>query len=112
MASSRDWSIKPFNDGVQPGQLRAEWEEWLDAFEFEANTKGIFSQPELFNLMMTKGGRAIQRINKNKLPIKDEIVEIRPPRLGIPEYENAVARLNDYFVESPIIEWKERRSVR
>lgn len=95
---SREWSIKPFNDDVEVGQLRAEWEEWLDSFEFEANSKGLFSQAELFNLLMTKGGRAIQRIHKNKVPVKDEITEIKAPRLEIPEYDNAVARLNDYFV--------------
>lgn len=94
----REWSIKPFNDTVEAGKLRAEWEEWLDSFEFEANSKGGFSQSELFNLVMTKGGRAIQRIFKNKLPVKEEITEVKPPRIGIPEYDNAIARLNDYFV--------------
>lgn len=47
---------------------------------------------------MTKGGRVLQRIFKNKLPVKEEILEIKPPRIEISEYENALARLNDYFI--------------
>lgn len=97
-AASRDWAIKPFNDEVDQKKLRSEWEEWIDAFEFEAATKGVFSQEEMFNLLMTKGGRGIQRIYKNKLPVKKEITEIKPPRIEIPIHDNAVVRLEDYFV--------------
>lgn len=94
----REWSIKPFNDEIDSQALKQEWEEWLESFEFEAETKGDFSQKELFNLLMTKGGRSLQRIFKNQKPVAEEVLEVKVPLLEIPLYDNAVARLNNFFL--------------
>lgn len=96
--SSFEWAIKPFDDGGEARQLRTEWEEWLEAFEFEAATKRNFTQAEMFNLLMAKGGRVLQRIFKNKEPVAEEVTDIIPPRAQVPVYDNAVSRLSDYFV--------------
>lgn len=100
MGSVRDseWSIKPFNDDIDTQALKQEWEEWLEAFEFEVQTKGEFSQLERFNLLMTKGGRSVQRTFKNQKPIGEEILELKVPLKEIPVYDNAVARLNNFYV--------------
>lgn len=86
---SHGWTIKPFDDGIDARQLRTEWEEWLETFEFEAATKRNFTQSELFNLLMAKGGRVLQRIYKNKEPVAGEVNEVAPPRAEIPVFDNA-----------------------
>lgn len=96
--NNHEWAIKPFVDSVEARQLRTQWEEWLETFEFEAATKKNFTQTEMFNLLVAKGGRVLQRIFRNKETVAEEVLEIVPPRAEIPVYDNAVSRLNDYFV--------------
>lgn len=52
--------------------LQAEWEEWLEAFEYEAATKKSFTQKEMFNLLMAEGERNLQRIFKNKKSVDQQ----------------------------------------
>lgn len=77
--------------------MKHAWEEWLDAFELVLESKDVTGQREKFVLLMTRGGKALRQIHKNQTPSEDEVTELRPPRLIIPEYDNAVLRLQKYF---------------
>uniref|UniRef100_A0A8D8A521 (northern house mosquito) hypothetical protein n=1 Tax=Culex pipiens TaxID=7175 RepID=A0A8D8A521_CULPI len=91
-----------FNANVDSQNLRQEWEEWHRAFELTLHTRKIYSQSEKLVAMLTIGGRGLQRIFYNLLPVPEEIypelveVPLRPH--DVPEYDNAVKRLETFFV--------------
>nr|XP_029729222.1 uncharacterized protein LOC109411515 [Aedes albopictus] len=95
-------SLGGFNDKVDAQDLRREWEEWHRAFELILQMRKIESQPEKLVTMLTIGGRGLQRIFYNLRPVADEIipepvkVPLMPPE--VPEYDNAVKRLEKFFV--------------
>lgn len=95
-------SLEPFNDAVDASDLRREWEEWLRAFELFLELKQVNSQHERLVLMLARGGRGLQRIYYNLRPVSGEIhpepakVPFAPQET--PEYDNAVKRLNNFFV--------------
>nr|XP_029732981.1 uncharacterized protein LOC115253765 [Aedes albopictus] len=95
-------SLGAFNDKVDAQDLRREWEEWHRAFELILQMRKIESQPEKLVTMLTIGGRGLQRIFYNLRPVADEIipepvkVPLMPPE--VPEYDNAVKRLEKFFV--------------
>lgn len=93
----RDWPLEPFETKADALTLKHSWEEWLDAFELVLEEKKVESQREKFVLLMTRGGAGIRAIHKNQAVCEDEVLEAAPPRAVIPEYNNAVARLNKYF---------------
>ncbi|XP_062534380.1 uncharacterized protein LOC134203545 isoform X3 [Armigeres subalbatus] len=83
-------------------RISAEWEEWLRAFELLLELKQVDSQHERLILMLARGGRGLQRIYFNLRPVPGEIqpgpakVPLAPQET--PEYDNAVKRLNNFFV--------------
>lgn len=102
MDPDKDWPLEPFNDAVIPSDLRREWEEWFRAFELIIELRRIESQHDKLLLLLARGGRGLQRIYYHLRPTTDEIhpepvkVPFRPTET--PEYDNAVKRLNNYFV--------------
>ncbi|XP_058459251.1 uncharacterized protein LOC131435411 [Malaya genurostris] len=102
MNSDKDWPLEPFNDSLVPSDLRREWEEWLRAFELIVELRKIESQHEKFILLMARGGRGLQRIYCNLRPVAGEITPdpVKVPLIlpETPEYDNAVKRLNHFFV--------------
>lgn len=102
MDYDKNCSLGPFNDTVDASDLRREWEEWLRAFELFLELKQIDSQHERLVLMLTRGGRGLQRIYYNLRPVFGEI-HPEPVRVPLapqetPEYVNAIKRLNHFFV--------------
>lgn len=94
--------LAPFNDAVDTSDLRREWEEWLRAFELLLELKQVDSQHQRLVLMLARGGRGLQRIYFNLRPVHDEI-HPQPAKVPLapqetPEYDNAVKRLNNFFV--------------
>lgn len=69
----------------------------MEAFEFVLESKQVGDQREKFVTLMTRGGPEIRKIYKNQAPVEEEVLELKPPRLVIPEYDNAIARLTKYF---------------
>lgn len=114
MTINKEWPLEPFSDLLDAQAQRQEWTEWKRAFELLAESKGIVKQRELFVNLLSRGGRVLQRIYYNKKPVDGEVLEIRFPRVEIPEYENAVLRLDDYFEGkgNPRIELEVFRSIR
>lgn len=112
--SSNDWPLAPFNDSLNAQSLKREWEEWLRAFDLIAEVKQIVTQREKFVTLLARGRRGLQNIYFNKAPVESEIMEIQVPRIEIPEYDNAIARLNDYFLgkTNPRIELEIFRSIK
>lgn len=94
--------LEPFNDAVDASDLRREWEEWLRSFELLLELKQIKDQHERLVLMLARGGRGLQRIYYNLRPVTGEIhpgptiVPLAPQET--PEFDNAVKRLNNFFV--------------
>ncbi|XP_058463423.1 uncharacterized protein LOC131437828 [Malaya genurostris] len=96
------WPLGPFNDSTDAQDLRREWEEWHRSFELLLELKHIESQREKCVLMLTLGGRGLQRIFHNLAVVPEEIYP-RPVKVPlcpaeIPEYDNAVKRLEKFFV--------------
>lgn len=60
-------------------------------------SKRIEGQREKFVLLMTRGSKDIREIYKNQTPCEDEVTQLKPPLLVIPDYDNAIARLDKYF---------------
>lgn len=95
-------SLAPFDATVDSQDLRREWEEWLRAFELEMEMQNVFTQHEKFVRLLSFGGRGLQRIFYNLKPVPEEIipevvpVPMRPPE--DPEYDNAIKRLDKFFV--------------
>lgn len=102
MDPDKDWPLDPFNDAVAPSDLRREWEEWFRAFELILELRKIESQHDKLILLLARGGRGLQRIFYNLRPTADEIhpAPAKVPFLPkeTPEYDNAVKRLNHFFV--------------
>ena len=82
--------------------LRQEWEEWHRAFELTLHTRQIYTQSEKLVALLTIGGRGLQRIYYNLHPVPEEIypelVEVPMRPHDVPEYDNAVKRLEKFFV--------------
>lgn len=102
MDLDKNCPLEPFNDAVDTSDLRREWEEWLRAFELLLELKHINDQHERLVLMLARGGRGLQRIYYHLRPVAGEI-HPEPPKVPFapeetPEYDNAVKRLNNYFV--------------
>lgn len=95
--SGRDWPLEVFDVEKDAQTLKHAWEEWLEAFELVLESKNVLGQREKFVLLMTRGGKALRQIHKNQTPSEDEVTEVKPPRLVLPEYDNAIARLDKYF---------------
>ncbi|XP_062540937.1 uncharacterized protein LOC134208980 [Armigeres subalbatus] len=95
-------SLGAFNDKVDTQDLRREWEEWHRAFELTLEMRHIESQHDKLVTMLTIGGRGLQRIFYNLRPVKEEIfpesVKIPLMPREVPEYDNAVKRLEKFFV--------------
>lgn len=94
--------LEPFNEAVDASDLRREWEEWLRAFELLLELKQVYCQHERLILLLTRGGRGLQRIYYNLRPVPGEI-HPEPPKIPFapqetPEYDNAIKRLNNFFV--------------
>lgn len=77
--------------------LKHAWEEWIETFELVLESKRVATQREKFVLLMTRGGKDIRDIHKNQAVCEEEVTELVPPRLVIPVYDNAIARLEKYF---------------
>lgn len=112
--NANDWPLAAFNDALNAQSLKREWEEWIRAFDLVAEAKNIETQRDKFVTLLARGGRALQNIYFNKAPVAAEITEVRCPRVEIPEYDNAIERLNDYFVgkTNPRIELEIFRSIK
>lgn len=91
-----------FNDKVDSQDLRREWEEWHRAFELCLQMRNVESQHEKLVTMLSVGGRGLQRIYFNLRPVPEEIIPepikipLMPPE--VPEYDNAIKRLEKFFV--------------
>ncbi|XP_055589748.1 uncharacterized protein K02A2.6-like [Uranotaenia lowii] len=99
---SANWPLQPFNDAINPQGLRREWEEWLRSFELLVELKGVQTQHEKLVMLLTYGGRGLQRTYYNAGPAPEEI-HPEPTRIPYrpeeePEYDNAIKRLNKFFV--------------
>ena len=91
-----------FNDKVDSHDLRREWEEWHRAFELHLEMRNIESQHDKLVTMLTFEGRGLQRIFFHLRPVPEENtpepVKIPLMPLEIPEYDNAIKRLEKFFV--------------
>lgn len=96
------FQLDPFNDAVDCSGLRREWEEWHRSCEIVLELKQLKSQHEKLLFMLARGGRGLQRIYYNLAPVVGEVYPDppRPPMAPqeIPEYDNAVKRLNVFFI--------------
>lgn len=96
------WPLASFNATVDAQDLRREWEEWHRSFELIVEMKNIQSQHEKLVMLLAYGGRGLQRIFYSLKPTPEEIVPepvkvpLMPPEL--PEYDNAIKRLQKFFV--------------
>lgn len=112
------WLLQPFNDAVDGHELRREWEEWHRGFELVLKMKRIESQNEKFVTMLACGGRGLQRIFFNLPTSPDEttVESVAVPMLPKedPEYDNALIRLNKFFVgkRNERVELEQFRSLR
>lgn len=102
MNADNQWTLDQFNDSVDACDLRREWEEWFRSFELVLELKKMESQHEKLVFMLARGGRGLQRIYYNLRPGPTEIypepVKIPLIPQEVPEYDNAVKRLNSFFV--------------
>lgn len=102
MGEKSKWPLEPFNDCVDSQDLRREWEEWHRAFELLLELRVVDEQHEKLVLLLTVGGRGLQRIYYNLGAAQDEIypdpVKVPYSPHEVPEYDNAVKRLNKFFV--------------
>ncbi|XP_049292920.1 uncharacterized protein K02A2.6-like isoform X1 [Anopheles funestus] len=94
--------LGPFNDKVDSHDLRREWEEWHRAFELILQMGKKKSQSRKLVSMLAMGGRGLQRIYYNLRAVPGEVVPkpIKVPMMPteIPEYDNAVKRLQHFFM--------------
>lgn len=96
------WALAAFDATVDAQGLRREWEEWHRSFELLAEMRNIQSQHEKLVTMLTYGGRGLQRIFYNLKPVPEEVIPgpvkipLMPP--PVPEYDNAIKRLEKFFV--------------
>lgn len=96
------YTLTAFDATVDAQDMRREWEEWHRSFELMVEMKNIHSQHEKLVTMLAYGGRGLQRIYYNLKPVPEEIipepvkVPLMPPEN--PEYDNAIKRLNKFFI--------------
>lgn len=100
-SENKNWPLEPFNDALDEQDLRREWEEWLQSFELMCEVKQVWDQHTKYIVLLTWGGRGLQRIFYNLAPVSDEV---QPPLVAVPfapfevpEYDNAIKRLNKFF---------------
>ncbi|XP_058828319.1 uncharacterized protein LOC131688170 [Topomyia yanbarensis] len=102
MDSYKQFHLDPFNDAADASNLRLEWEEWHRACELVLELSNIDSQHQKLLFMLARGGRGLQRIYYNLAPVAGEIqpgpVKIPLAPKEIPEYDNAIKRLNAFFI--------------
>lgn len=95
-------SLAPFNATVDAQDLRREWEEWHRSFELIIEMRNIQSQHEKLVMMLAYGGRGLQRIFYNLKPVPEEVTAepVKVPWIApeLPEYDNAIKRLEKFFV--------------
>ncbi|XP_058820832.1 uncharacterized protein LOC131692457 [Topomyia yanbarensis] len=98
----KQFPLDPFNDAVDTQDLRREWEEWHRAFELTLELRNAEFQHEKLVLLLACGGRGLQRIFYNLRPSSDEFypepVKVPLMPIEIPEYDNAIKRLNKFFI--------------
>lgn len=96
------WPLEPFNDAVDSQSLQKEWEEWRRAFDLILELRNVPTQHEKLVLLLTLGGRGLQRIYYNLGVVPGEIhpepVKVPYHPVEIPEYDNAIKRLDTFFV--------------
>lgn len=96
------WPLEPFNDAVDSQNLQKEWEEWRRAFNLLLELRNVSTQHEQLVLLLTLGGRGLQRIYYNLGAVPSEIypepVKVPYHPVEIPEYDNAIKRLDSFFV--------------
>ncbi|XP_058461167.1 uncharacterized protein LOC131436457 [Malaya genurostris] len=97
-----NWPLEPFNDSVNGQDLRREWEEWHRSFKLLLELRKIENQHDKLVLLLSLGGRGLQRIYYNLGPVCDEIYPeaVKVPLMPTeePEYDNAIKRLQNFFV--------------
>ncbi|XP_041773007.1 uncharacterized protein LOC121594111 isoform X2 [Anopheles merus] len=97
-----NWPLQPFNESVDASDLRREWQEWHRAFELIIMLKKINTQDEKLAYMLARGGRGLQRIYFNLALVSGEeqpspaVIPFQQPQ--VPEYDNAIKRLNHFFL--------------
>lgn len=96
------WPLEPFNAEADTQDLRREWEEWHRAFELLLEWRDVEKQHDKLVLLLTVGGRGLQRIYYNLGPAPEEIypAPVKVPYCPneVPEYDNAIKRLQKFFV--------------
>ncbi|XP_058827614.1 uncharacterized protein LOC131687538 [Topomyia yanbarensis] len=117
MDSYKQFHLDPFNDAADASNLRLEWEEWHRACELVLELSNIDSQHQKLLFMLARGGRGLQRIYYNLAPVAGEIqsgpVKIPLAPKEIPEYDNAIKRLNAFFIgKRNVVELEVFRSLR
>lgn len=102
MDMENHFQLDPFNEAVDACNLRREWEEWHRACEIVLELKKLESQHQKLLFMLARGGRGLQRIYHHLAPVPGEIhpgpVKIPFAPQEEPEYDNAIKRLNAFFV--------------
>lgn len=102
MYSENHFPLDSFNDATDSSNLRREWEEWHRSCEIVLELKHIESQHEKLLFLLARGGRGLQRIYDHLAPVAGEIypepVKVPFAPQEVPEYDNAVKRLNAFFV--------------
>ncbi|XP_049279570.1 uncharacterized protein K02A2.6-like [Anopheles funestus] len=102
MSQENKYHLEPFNDGVNSSGLRREWEEWFRACEIILELQQFPTQHEKLLYMLARGGRGLQRIYHHLAPVEGEIhpgpTKIPLAPVEEPEFDNAVKRLNAFFV--------------
>ena len=94
---ARDWPLDAFDAITDAQSAKHRWADWLEQFEMVIESKEISTQREKFLLLMTRGGQQLHLIYKNQPQHADEVKELGFVRTVLPEYDNAIIRLNAYF---------------
>ncbi|XP_055539364.1 uncharacterized protein LOC129726547 [Wyeomyia smithii] len=98
--------------------MDSEWEEWHRSCEIVLELKKIESQHEKLLFLLARGGRGLQRIYHHLASVEGEKypepVKVPFAPQEVPEYDNAIKRLNAFFVgkRNERVELKVFRSLR
>lgn len=85
------------NGALKGHDLFNEWLEFKAAYEIWAEAMEIHSQSKKFQWLLVAGGREIQRIYGSTPQSENEVLELKAPLIVIPQYDNAIYRLEYYF---------------
>jgi hypothetical protein len=85
------------NGDLSGHALFNEWIEWKTSFEIWADAMELHSQAQRFSWLLVAGGREIQRIYSSTPHSSEEITELKFPWIEVPQYRNAICRLDSYF---------------